>query len=147
MKTIKQIVAGVALLLPALFSACGGAGSYPLEYIGFEKSTQEVEFNPSLSEYVFTAKIIAGDKSTDDRTLSITGNRKPGETGQVFTIETPTVTIAAKQKAAEVKVKIYPPQIKGRRDIILTCTPKNITGAKSTQLRVTLTPAQTKQKN
>jgi hypothetical protein len=135
----RKLFAGASFVLLVVLTACGGAGNLPPEYIGFEKATKEVTFDKSLSEYVFTVKLIASEKSDDDRTLSIAGSFRPGE-NKVFNVETPRVVFAAKQKSADARVKIFPQMIKGQRDILLICTPQNLQNAKVTQLRVTLVP-------
>jgi hypothetical protein len=134
---LSKLLAGASFLLLTL-SACGGTGDYPPGYIGFEKSTLDISFNPSLSEYVFSVKIVASDKSDADRTLTIVGSRKPGESDNVFQVETPRVVLPAGRKSVDARVKIFPQKIKGRRDIILMCTPQNIPDAKNTQIRVTV---------
>ena len=62
-----------ALLTMALcFTACeNGNNSYPKEYLGFEKKAQDFSYQKNAEETELQVKIVAADKTSEDRIVFI----------------------------------------------------------------------------
>ena len=72
-----------ALLTMALcFTACeNGNNSYPKEYLGFEKKAQDFSYQKNTAEAEFQVKIIAVDKTKEDRIVFIESPSRPTKPG------------------------------------------------------------------
>lgn len=87
-----------ALFTMALcFTACeNGNNSYPKEYLGFEKKAQDFSYQKNTAEAEFQVKIIAVDKTKEDRIVFIESPSrptKPGSSSAQFKIKDNKVTI------------------------------------------------------
>ena len=72
MKKFNDANVGLFILLTtclSLFSCNNDNDNYPKDYVGFEKSTRTVECDKNQSESELQIKIIATDKSKEDRTV------------------------------------------------------------------------------
>ena len=130
-------MAGVAGLLFILSACSNNSSSYPEEYVGFEKVTQNYSFDKSKDTEEFSVKIIAAEKKNEDRVL-INGINMPGK-AVIFSIEDKTVIIPAKKKSANLRVKIYPKRVTDNAQFRIVCTPKDKEG-KKTQITIHLSP-------
>ena len=68
-----------ALLTMALcFTACeNGNNSYPKEYLGFEKKAQDFSYQKNAEETELQVKIVAADKTSEDRIVFIESPARP----------------------------------------------------------------------
>lgn len=136
MKQICKQTARVASLL-CLLTACSNSDSnYPQEYIGFEKTTLTHSFDSNKDTEELYVKIVAADKKDEDRTVRINGINLP-EQEDVFSLEDKTVTVPAKKKSANLRVKIFPRKIKQKAIFRIVCTPQE-KKAKKTEITVHL---------
>lgn len=84
MKKFNDANVGLFVLLTAclsLFSCNNDNDNYPKDYVGFEKSTRTVECDKNQSESELQVKIIATDKSKEDRTVLLATPALPAGTG------------------------------------------------------------------
>ena len=120
MKKFNDANVGLFVLLTAclsLFSCNNDNDNYPKDYVGFEKSTRTVECDKNQSESELQIKIIATDKSKEDRTVLLATPALPA--GQA------KVTIKAGQKSATTTIKLYPKKmVLKQQNITLSCTPQ-----------------------
>ena len=135
MKQICKQTARVASLL-CLLTACSNGDNYPQEYIGSEKTTLTHSFNSNKDTEELYVKIIAADKKDEDREVRINGINLP-EQENVFSLEDRTVTVPAKKKSANLRVKIFPKKIKQKAIFRIVCTPQE-KKAKKTEITVYL---------
>ena len=72
-----------ALLTMALcFTACeNGNNSYPKEYLGFEKKAQDFSYQKNAEETELQVKIVAADKTSEDRIVFIESPARPTKPG------------------------------------------------------------------
>ena len=85
MKKFNDANVGLFVLLTAclsLFSCNNDNDNYPKNYVGFEKSTRTVECDKNQSESELQIKIIATDKSKEDRTVLLGGTGTDYETNR-----------------------------------------------------------------
>lgn len=133
----KQMAGAIGILLT--IAACGESKSnYPEEYIGFDKTTINYSFDKNNETEEFDVKIVAAEKSNEDREVLINGITMPGH-NTVYRLENKTIVIPAKKKSAKLRVTIYPKRIQKFEEFRIVCTPRN-KEAKKTQITVRLTP-------
>ena len=75
MKKFNDTNVGLFVLLTtclSLFSCNNDNDNFPKDYVGFEKSTRTIECDKNQSESELQIKIIAADKSKEDRTVLLT---------------------------------------------------------------------------
>ena len=133
---MKQICKQRVASLLCLLTACSNGDNYPQEYIGFEKTTLTHSFNSNKDTEELYVKIIAADKKDEDREVRINGINLP-EQENVFSLEDRTVTVPAKKKSANLRVKIFPKKIKQKAIFRIVCTPQE-KKAKKTEITVYL---------
>lgn len=129
------------LLACLLFTACNDKkGDYPANYVGFEHSTETYLYNRNASEETLTVKVIAVDKSKEDRKVKLNVNR-PADTGmgEAFTLADDLLTIKAGKKEATATLKLYPQKVLKGTFIVMTCTPQWKDG-QSSKISIRLTP-------
>mgnify|MGYP003084613642 CR=1 FL=1 len=83
MKKFNDANVGLFILLTtclSLFSCNNDNDNYPKDYVGFEKSTRTVECDKNQSESELQIKIIATDKSKEDRTVLLATPALPAGT-------------------------------------------------------------------
>ena len=120
-----------ALLTMALcFTACeNGNNSYPKEYLGFEKKAQDFSYQKNTAEAEFQVKIIAVDKTKEDRIVFIESPSRPTKPGspsaQFFKIKDNKVTIKGGSKSAKATILVYPQKVGTNEYIQLVCRPQN----------------------
>ena len=111
MKKFNDANVGLFVLLTAclsLFSCNNDNDNYPKNYVGFEKSTRTVECDKNQSESELQIKIIATDKSKEDRTVLLA-----------------TPALPAGQASATTTIKLYPKKmVLKQQNITLSCTPQ-----------------------
>lgn len=120
-----------ALFTVALcFTACeNGNNSYPKEYLGFEKKAQDFSYQKNTAEAEFQVKIIAVDKTKEDRIVFIESPSRPTKPGsssaQFFKIKDNKVTIKGGSKSAKATILVYPQKVGTNEYIQLICRPQN----------------------
>lgn len=138
MKQLCKLMAGAIGGLFILAACSEQNSNYPKEYLGFEKTVVDYSFNRSNETEEFDIKIVAAEKSNEDREVLINGITMPGH-NTVFSIKNKTVVIPAKKKSANLRVTIYPKRIQKFEEFRIVCTPRS-KEAKKTQITVRLTP-------
>lgn len=136
MKQICKQMARAASLLCLLTACSNGDSNYPQEYIGFEKTTLTHSFDSDKDTEELLVKIVAADKKDEDRKVRLNGINLP-EQEDVFSLVEKTVTIPAKKKSANLRVKIFPKRIKQKAIFRIVCTPQE-KKAKKTEITVHL---------
>lgn len=120
--------ASFALFTMALtFASCNDSHSeYPDKYVGFATSAQDFAYRKDSPGEEFQVKIIAVDKSKEDRVVYISTPQKPqnGESS-FFKIKENKITIKEGKKSAKVTIILYPQKIKISNYIQLTCRPED----------------------
>ena len=128
MKKFNDANVGLFVLLTAclsLFSCNNDNDNYPKDYVGFEKSTRTVECDKNQSESELQIKIIATDKSKEDRTVLLATPALPAGQAPIMKLTEAKVTIKAGQKSATTTIKLYPKKmVLKRQNITLSCTPQ-----------------------
>lgn len=129
---------GIGMLLALLsFNACNNSGNnYPSEYVGFEKRTETYTLRKEAKEQDISVKIIAAEKRSVDREVTLVGKWKPGEEPMFRLLDT-NVIIPAKKKSALAHVRFFPMQMKRNTEIRMICTPQD-KEAKQSQLTLKL---------
>ena len=111
MKKFNDANVGLFILLTtclSLFSCNNDNDNYPKDYVGFEKSTRTVECDKNQSESELQIKIIATDKSKEDRTVLLATPALPAGQAPIMKLTEAKVTIKAGQKSATTTIKLYP---------------------------------------
>ena len=96
-----------ALLTMALcFTACeNGNNSYPKEYLGFEKKAQDFSYQKNAEETELQVKIVAADKTSEDRIVFIESPARPTKPGSssapFYKIKDNKITIKGGSKSAK----------------------------------------------
>lgn len=127
MKRLNDAKGRILILLSVclhLIACSNDNDNFPKGYVGFEHSTETVECKGSQSEHELTIKIVATDKSKEDRTVALS---IPSWTTKqaVVQLTEKTVTIKAGKKSATTVVKIHPQQmVLDEQNITLSCTPQ-----------------------
>lgn len=128
MKKFNDANVGLFILLTtclSLFSCNNDNDNYPKDYVGFEKSTRTVECDKNQSESELQIKIIATDKSKEDRTVLLATPALPAGQAPIMKLTEAKVTIKAGQKSATTTIKLYPKKmVLKRQNITLSCTPQ-----------------------
>lgn len=128
MKKFNEANAGLFVLLATcltLFSCDNNNDNFPDDYVGFEKSSQTVECDKSQTEKELEIKIIAAEKSKEDRTVQLSTPALPPGQAPVMKFTEKTVTIKAGKKSATTTIKIFPKQmVLKKQNINLSCTPQ-----------------------
>ena len=128
MKKFNDANVGLFVLLTAclsLFSCNNDNDNYPKNYVGFEKSTRTVECDKNQSESELQIKIIATDKSKEDRTVLLATPALPAGQAPIMKLTETKVTIKAGQKSATTTIKLYPKKmVLKQQNITLSCTPQ-----------------------
>lgn len=108
-----------------LFSCDSDTDDFPKDYVGFEKATETVDFDKNEAERELEIKIIATEKSKEDRVVLL--SIPPSPPGQMPTIKLAEdkVTIKAGKKSAKIIAKIYPKlTILKKQHVTLSCVPQ-----------------------
>ena len=111
MKKFNDANVGLFILLTtclSLFSCNNDNDNYPKDYVGFEESTRTVECDKNQSESELQIKIIATDKSKEDRTVLLATPALPAGQAPIMKLTEAKVTIKAGQKSATTTIKLYP---------------------------------------
>lgn len=120
--------ASLALFTMALtFASCNDNNSeYPDKYVGFASKAQDFTYRKDSPGEEIQVKIIAVDKSKEDRVVYITTPQKP-QNGQssFFKIKESKIMIKEGKKSAKVTIALYPQKIGISNYIQLTCTPQD----------------------
>ena len=128
MKKFNDANVGLFVLLTAclsLFSCNNDNDNYPKDYVGFEKSNRTVECDKNQSESELQIKIIATDKSKEDRTVLLATPALPAGQAPIMKLTETKVTIKAGQKSATTTIKLYPKKmVLKQQNITLSCTPQ-----------------------
>lgn len=128
MKKFNDANVGLFVLLTAclsLFSCNNDNDNYPKNYVGFEKSTRTVECDKNQSESELQIKIIATDKSKEDRTVLLATPALPAGQAPIMKLTETKVTIKAGQKSATTTIKLYPKKmVLKQQNITLSCIPQ-----------------------
>ena len=128
MKKFNDANVGLFILLTtclSLFSCNNDNDNYPKDYVGFEKSTRTVECDKNQSESELQIKIIATDKSKEDRTVLLATPALPAGQAPIMKLTETKVTIKAGQKSATTTIKLYPKKmVLKQQKITLSCTPQ-----------------------
>lgn len=128
MKKFNDANVGLFILLTtclSLFSCNNDNDNYPKDYVGFEKSTRTVECDKNQSESELQIKIIATDKSKEDRTVLLATPALPAGQAPIMKLTETKVTIKAGQKSATTTIKLYPKKmVLKQQHITLSCTPQ-----------------------
>ena len=128
MKKFNDANVGLFILLTtclSLFSCNNDNDNYPKDYVGFEKSTRTVECDKNQSESELQIKIIATDKSKEDRTVLLATPALPAGQAPIMKLTEAKVTIKAGQKSATTTIKLYPKKmVLKQQNITLSCNPQ-----------------------
>ena len=128
MKKFNDANVGLFILLTtclSLFSCNNDNDNYPKDYVGFEKSTRTVECDKNQSESELQIKIIATDKSKEDRTVLLATPALPAGQAPIMKLTEAKVTIKAGQKSATTTIKLYPKKmVLKQQNLTLSCPPQ-----------------------
>ena len=128
MKKFNDANVGLFILLTtclSLFSCNNDNDNYPKDYVGFEKSTRTVECDKNQSESELQIKIIATDKSKEDRTVLLATPALPAGQAPIMKLTEAKITLKAGEKMATTNPKIYPKKmVLKKQKIYLSCTPQ-----------------------
>ena len=127
MKKFNDANVGLFVLLTAclsLFSCNNDNDNYPKDYVGFEKSTRTVECDKNQSESELQIKIIATDKSKEDRTVLLATPALPAGQAPIMKLQKPS-HIKADRNRTTTTIKLYPKKmVLKQQNITLSCTPQ-----------------------
>lgn len=132
--------ASVAILTMtlALTSCEGNDNSFPKKYVGFEKSERDIAYKESDEQVEIQVKIIAVDKSKEDRVVLIESSQIPQNTiKQFFRIKENRITIPAGKKSATATIIVYPKKLSILQKFQLICRPQ-IPGAEASRISIRL---------
>lgn len=127
MKKLNDANMGIFVLLSVclcLFS-CNRQRQPTKDYAGFEHSKETVECESDKSECELKIKIVATEKTKEDRTVVLA--TPPPVVGQAAVVQLTEkkVIIKAGKKSATTVIKIYPKQmILKKQNVTLSCTPQ-----------------------
>lgn len=122
-KMKKYFVQMAGMLLLLVMAACSRKDDVAKDYIGFEKTLVERTFGKGDGPVELKLKIVAGDKSQQDRKVLVEIGSVPGK-APVVSIVDKMVVIEAGKKSAEVRLKVYPQNIRSRSTVRLVCIPQ-----------------------
>lgn len=108
-----------------LFSCSNDNDNLPKDYVGFEHSKETVECESDKSERELKIKIVATEKTKEDRTVLLATPALLAGQAAIVQLTEKKVTIKAGKKSATTILKIYPKQmILKKQSITLSCTPQ-----------------------
>lgn len=119
----KYFVQMAGMLLLLVMAACSRKDDVAKDYIGFEKTLVERTFGKGDGPVELKLKIVAGDKSQQDRKVLVEIGSVPGK-APVVSIVDKMVVIEAGKKSVEVRLKVYPQNIRSRSSVRLVCIPQ-----------------------
>lgn len=127
MKQFRNLNLPLLLLLFAAlcFSSCHKDDNFPKEYIGFKHTRQTIKCSPNDTEMEIKIELIAGSKSSKDRTVQL--SIPPTVLGKksLATLTEKEVTIKAGKKSVTTIVKVYPSQMElHKQRVAITCIPR-----------------------
>ena len=128
MKKLNDANMGIFVLLSVclcLFSCNNDNDNLPKDYAGFEHSKETLECESDKSECELKIKIVATEKTKEDRTVVLA--TPPPVIGQAAVVQLTEkkVIIKAGKKSATTVIKIYPKQmILKKQNVTLSCTPQ-----------------------
>lgn len=128
MKKFNDANAGLFVLLTtclSLFSCNNDTDNYPKDYVGFDQATRIIECDKNKAESELEIKIIAAEKSKEDRTVQLSTPPLPSGQKPIMKLTENKVTIKAGKKSVTTTVKLYPKQmILKQQNVILSCIPQ-----------------------
>lgn len=128
MKKLNDANTGILVLLTTclfLFSCNNDNDNLPKDYAGFESPKETVECEASQSECELEIKIVAMEKTKEDRTVILATPTPVAGQATVMQLTERKVTIKAGKKVATTIVKIYPKQmVLKEQNVTLSCTPQ-----------------------
>lgn len=128
MKKFNDANMGVFVLLSmclSLYSCNKDNDNFPKNYVGFEETAKTVECESGKPESELQIKIIATDKSKEDRTVQLSMPPVPTGQAEVMKLTENKVTIKAGKKSVTTTVKIYPNRMAlKKQNFIISCTPQ-----------------------
>lgn len=129
----------VILTLALALTSCDGSNnSYPEKYIGFEKSECDLAYRENDEQVEMQVKIIAVDKSKEDRVVLIESPQSSQSTiKHFFRIKESRITIPAGKKSAKATITVYPKNLSILRKLQLICRPQT-PGAEASKLIIRL---------
>ena len=106
-----------------------GNNSYPKEYLGFEKKAQDFSYQKNAEETELQVKIVAADKTSEDRIVFIESPARPTKPGSssapFYKIKDNKITIKGGSKSAKATILVYPRKVGTNEYIQLICRPQN----------------------
>lgn len=121
---IIRILAFLSVCL-CLFSCNNDNDNFPKDYAGFEHSKETIECESGKSECELKIKIVATEKTKEDRTVILATPTLLAGQAAVVQLTEKKVIIKAGKKSATTVLKIYPKQmILKKQNITLSCTPQ-----------------------
>lgn len=128
MKKFNDANIGVFALLSmclSLYSCNKDNDNFPKDYVGFEETAKTVECESGKPESELQIKIIATDKSKEDRTVQLFIPPVPAGQAEVMKLTENKVTIKAGKKSVTTTVKIYPNRmVLKKQNFIISCIPQ-----------------------
>ena len=98
---------------------------FPQNYVGFENSTRSIECDVNNTEHEVEIRIIAAEKSKEDRTVQL--SLPPTSLGQVPVLELTEkkIILKAGKKSATTIVKVYPKRmVLKEQNVVISCVPQ-----------------------
>ena len=97
----------------------------PKEYVGFKLSKQTVKCSKKSTEKELELELIAGDKSSKDRTVELRIPSAPLGTLPVAALTEKKVTLKAGKKSVTTRIKLYPSRMEMKQQrVTITCIPQ-----------------------
>ncbi len=139
MKRLLAPAIQVILTLAIAFTSCdNNSNSLPKEYVGFEKSECDLAYKENDEQVEMQVKIIAVDKSKEDRVVLIESPQSSQSTIKHFLrIKENRITIPAGKKSAKATITVYPKNLSILRKLQLICRPQT-PGAEASKLIIRL---------
>ncbi|UVV62711.1 hypothetical protein NXY01_00120 [Bacteroides fragilis] len=109
MKKLLRPTTFALLTMVLCFTACeNGNNSYPKEYPGFEKKAQDFSYQKNAEETELQVKIVAADKTSEDRIVFIESPARPTKPGSssapFYKIKDNKITIKGGSKSAKATI-------------------------------------------
>lgn len=118
----------MTLVILSFLAACKSnkKNNYPTDYVGFERAQQEYTYNKAMQEETLDIKIIAIEKSKEDRIikLSSSATTTPGGETVFVKLTEEQVIIKAGKKSVTTQIKLYPKHIIKGTFVHLISTPQ-----------------------
>ncbi|MEG0648119.1 MAG: hypothetical protein RR471_13260 [Bacteroides sp.] len=135
----------MTLLIGSFLAACSSnkKNDYPADYVGFERAHQEYTYTKGVQEELFDIKIIAVEKSKEDRIVKISSGKTTTPGGEFVFMELTEekVVIKAGKKSATTRIRFFPKHIFKGTFVQLTCTPQwKDKNAQPSKLNIQLIP-------